>query len=212
MTLSRQGVLLCLCGPAGSGKTTVSKFLIDNCPPCAFSVSVTSRAPRAGEIDGQAYHFVSREEFEKKIAQNDFFEFEEVHGNLYGTLKSSVSESINKGVDLLLDIDIQGALTFKRQMPENTAIVFLVPPSASILVERLKARGSISEAELSKRLGTAKKEYETLLAPENAKTIDFFLVNNDLKETCASVASILASERHKLKRLNTVDVKQICII
>ncbi len=210
--ITREGILFCLCGPAGAGKTTVARHLVENNPPCAFSVSVTSRLPRTGEVDGKDYHFVNRSEFERRIAADELFEYEEVHGNLYGTLKSSVMESLSGGVDLLLDIDIKGALTFKNQLPNNTVIVFLIPPSASVLKERLIARGKMTEEELRKRLNTAEKEYLSLVDSKNKQIIDYVVINNILDETCRIVASILTGERNRLSRTNLDSLKKVCVV
>ncbi len=210
--MKREGILFILCGPAGAGKTTISNYLVDNFPPCSFSISVTSRLQRSGEIPGESYSFVSREEFNRKIDNGEFFEYEEVHGNFYGTLKSSVQDSLSNGVDLLLDIDIKGALTFKNQVPNNSVAIFIVPPSGAILKERLFARGSISSEELSRRLRTAEVEYETVNNLLSQNKIDYFLVNDKLSDTCNLVSQILIAERMKLIRLNNSDINAICKI
>lgn len=210
--LKREGILFCLCGPAGAGKTTVSHHLIKNNPPCSFSVSVTSRPARAGEVDGRDYHFVSKAEFERRIAAKELFEFEEVHGNYYGTLKSSVLEALKGGVDLLLDIDIKGALTFKNQLPKNTVIVFLVPPSASVLKDRLIARGSISAEDLQRRLTTAESEYKKIIESRDLGVIDYLVVNNELEKTCSVVSAILTSARSSLIRTDLNSLRTLCVI
>ena len=155
--LKRQGILFCLVGPSGSGKTYLSKEIIAREPRAKLSISVTSRAPRAGEVTGLDYHFVARGDFEAKIKRGELFEWEEVHGNLYGTLKSAVQDSIDNGLDLLLDIDIRGALNFKKHYSANTCLIFLVPPSYSVLIERLNARGAMSAEDKAKRLKTAEQ-------------------------------------------------------
>lgn len=208
----REGILFILCGPAGAGKTTVAHYLTEKHPPCSFSVSVTSRAPRPGEVDGVDYHFVSEEVFKQKIAANEFFEYENVHGRYYGTLKSVVMEALNGGKDLLLDIDIKGGLTFKRNLPRNAVIVFLLPPSTDVLKARLLNRGKIDDAEMKKRLQTAGDEYATLLSEDNAETIDYVLINEDLTVTCNSVADILKAERMRLSRTSRDLLKGICVI
>ncbi|RMD86504.1 MAG: guanylate kinase [Candidatus Dadabacteria bacterium] len=204
--LKREGILFCICGPAGVGKSTVARYLVENYSEVEFSVSATSRPPRKGESDGVDYHFMSREEFERRISEGDFFEYEEVHGNYYGTLKSSVEGAITAGTDLLLDIDIKGALTFKRKKPDNTVIVFMVPPSLKELISRIKYRGSISDEELSRRLKTLEEEYRILfdLGKEN---IDYLVVNAELSETCDLVSYIFQAERMKLKRLERASIK-----
>jgi guanylate kinase len=208
----REGILFILCGPAGAGKTTVAHHLQEKYPPCDFSVSVTSRAPRSGESHGVDYYFVSEDDFKAKIAKNEFFEYEEVHGRFYGTLKSAVNEALQSGKDLLLDIDIKGALTFKKQLPKNAVIVFLLPPSVDVLKARLVSRGGMDQNELAKRLQTAKREYEALLAETNSQIIDYVLVNEDLNLTCSSVASILVAERQRRSRVSLEVLERLCKI
>lgn len=212
--LRRTGMLFCLVGPAGGGKTSHAEQLIrDNPGTITFSVSATSRSPRAGEKDGVHYHFLSRAEFEKRVAAGDFFESEEVHGNLYGTLRQAISDALNAGVDLLLDIDIRGALNFKRHYPSESVIVFLVPPNADVLRERLAARGSSSPEDLARRLETAKAEYSALLSSvTGGGAIDYFVVNDDREKAHQDIAAILKAERLRLGRFNTKDLQGVCSI
>ena len=210
MNIKRTGILFCICGPAGAGKTTIASYLIQNLPPCTFSVSVTSREPRPGEVEGKSYYFVDKKDFESKISKDEFFEYEEVHGNYYGTLKSSVNDALNNGQDLLLDIDIKGALNFKKKLPLNTVILFVTPPNRSILKERLLARGKMSKDELAKRMKTAQAEFDTLVKLSDQQQIDYFMVNNVLEDTLRATASILIAERLRLLRLNVEDLKEIC--
>lgn len=206
----REGILFILCGPAGAGKTTVAHHLQEKYPPCDFSVSVTSRLPRSGEKNGVDYYFVSEAEFKERIARDEFFEYEEVHGRFYGTLKSAVNEALQSGKDLLLDIDIKGALTFKKHLPKNAVIVFLLPPSVDVLKARIVSRGGMDPSELTKRLETAKREYDTLLSESNSTIVDYALVNEDLNLTCNNVASILIAERQRRSRINRDVLAGIC--
>jgi len=208
----REGILFILCGPAGAGKTTVAHHLQEKYPPCDFSVSVTSRAPRSGEKNGVDYYFVSEAEFKDKISKNEFFEYEEVHGRYYGTLKSAVNEALQSGKDLLLDIDIKGAMTFKKHLPKNAVIVFLLPPSVDVLKARIVSRGGMDPSELAKRLETAKKEYEALLSDANSSVVDYALVNEDLNLTCSNVASILTAERQRRSRISQEMLERLCKI
>jgi guanylate kinase len=212
--LRRTGMLLCLVGPAGGGKTShAEQLILDNPGTITFSVSATSRAPRVGEIDGVHYHFLSRAQFEQKLAAGDFFESEEVHGNLYGTLRQTITGALNAGLDLLLDIDIRGALNFKRHFPRESVIVFLVPPSADILRERLAARGSSSPEDLATRLNTAKSEYTALLSSvTEGPAIDYFVVNDDRQDAHQNLVAILKAERLRLVRLNSADLNGLCSI
>lgn len=212
MELRRSGILFCLCGPAGAGKTTVAASLISNHPPLSFSVSVTSRAPRSGEINGQSYHFVSENEFKEKIAANELFEHELVHGNYYGTLKSTVDQALVKGHDLLLDIDIKGAINFKKQLPKNTVIVFIAPPSIHVLKQRLMARGSVSPEDLARRMQTAESEFDTVKALLDDSIVDYLIVNEYLEDTIRKVSEVLLAERKRLYRLNSEDIIKLCSI
>ncbi len=209
MKITREGILFCLCGPTGAGKTTIANYLIENFPPCEFSVSVTSRDPRPGEVEGKSYHFVTPVDFKSKVKEGAFFEHEVVHGNFYGTLKKTVHDSLGSGIDLLLDIDIKGALNFKQNLPNNTVVVFVTPPSIRILKERLLGRGKITEADLAKRLGTAKTEFQTVTTLCADNKVDYFVVNDEIGETLTVLSKILQSERNRLLRFSAEDVKQI---
>jgi guanylate kinase len=141
-----------------------------------YSTSVTSRPPRNGEVQGASYHFVTREDFIARRERGEFFEWEETHGNFYGTLRSSLQNGIEGGHDLLFQIDIRGAITMKRHFPDNTVAVFIIPPSFEALRERLITRGAVDAAELDRRFATAHQEYQTLLSlrGEHGK-IDYLL-------------------------------------
>ena len=212
--LKRRGMLICLVGPAGGGKTSHGEQLLRQNPgTLSLSVSATSRSPRLSEQDGVHYHFISREEFERRIQLGEFFEYEEVHGNLYGTLRKTLGDAIENGTDLLLDIDIKGALTFKKQYPRETVVIFLVPPSGQVLRERIVARGPISEVEMTTRLQTAKKEYEALFATlPHAGEIDYFVVNNDRSKALATMSAILEAERARLARICEEDLRRVCSV
>jgi guanylate kinase len=173
---------------------------------------VTSRSPREGEADGVDYYFVSEQLFKQKIAANEFFEYENVHGKYYGTLKKFVTDSLSSGTDLLLDIDIKGAITFKKQLPKNTVILFLLPPSVDVLKARIINRGSMQPSDLEKRLKTAEQEYKTLLDDISGTLVDYVLINEDLNLTCSTVGSILTAERNRLTRLNREILKEVCAV
>jgi len=212
MELKREGILFCLIGPTAGGKTTLaSKLLGENPETLRLSVSTTSRLPREGESEGESYFFVSREDFEQKIKKGEFFEWEEIHGNLYGTAKSAVDGAISSGRDLLLDIDIRGAVNFKKSFPGNAVISFLIPPSIKALRDRIRGRGAIEESDLEERLATARREFEQLkeLAEESG-IIDYFVVNDKFEATHRILSSILAAERVKLGRTDMSEVKRLC--
>lgn len=214
MKLKRTGILFCMIGPAGGGKTTFTeRLLADQRDSMQLSISVTTRTARPRERDGSSYHFVTKEEFEARVNRGEFFEWEEIHGNRYGTLKSTVDEAVQGNADLLLDIDIKGALRFKKALPLNTVVIFLVPPSGTILKSRLEARGAISEAELATRLKTAEREYQTLVdLADQPGAVDYFVVNDVVEETYRTLQSIVSAERARLVRFAKEDVKAVCTL
>ena len=211
-SLKREGILFVIVGPTGSGKSTLCKRLIDEFKEdMRYSVSVTSRPPRANEIQGVSYHFISREEFVARRERGEFFEWEETHGNLYGTLRSSLENGIKDGHDLLFQIDIRGALTMKRNFPGNTVAVFVLPPSFEVLKERLRGRGTVDPEELRRRFSTAKEEYDALRALSSDKgKIDYVVLNHELEETYATVRGIVMAERSRYARLDAASLEKFC--
>lgn len=208
---TREGLLLCIVGPAGCGKTTVCDLLVARYPEdLRVAVTSTTRAPRVGEVDGISYHFFSRPDFTRMIDEGAFFEWEETHGNLYGTQNKTLNEARIAGVDLILNVDIRGALTFKRRLPHSTVISFLVPPTAAELERRIRGRGTVSDEEVRTRLATAEREYVTLR--EYAEEIDYFVVNEHLDATLSTFSSILTAERTKLSRLRRSHWEEICTL
>jgi len=212
--LKRKGILFVLIGPTGSGKSTFCSRLVGEfSKDLHYSISVTSRAPRANEVRGKSYHFVSREEFLDRRDKGEFFEWEETHGNLYGTLRSNLENGINGGNDLLFQIDIRGAMSLKRAFPENTVSVFIMPPSFQALKERLAGRGTVDPQELARRFATARDEYTALrkLSSEPGK-VDYLVVNHDLEETYSRIRSIVVAERARYHRMDQGSVAQFCEI
>ena len=210
--LTRQGILFVLMGPTGSGKSTFCERLIAEFPEAlSYSTSVTTRAPRPNEIPGKSYHFMSRDEFVARREKGEFFEWEETHGNLYGTLQSSLLSGINGGKDLLFQIDVRGALNFKRQFADNTVTIFIVPPSFADLQLRLRGRGTVDQDELQRRFATARSEYETLLKLHGDKGgVDYVVVNNDFDATYDELRSIIMAERARYNRMDKGSVEQFC--
>ncbi len=177
------------------------------------SISVTSRPPRNDEVNGESYHFVSRAEFEHRIAGGDFFEWEEVHGNYYGTLKSTLDTAVKSGKDLLLIIEIRGALNIKEHYPDDTVVVFMTPPDSATLKKRLRGRGRMSAREESLRFETARFEYGKLIEfADLPGRIDYFVVNDDAGQTYEGLDSILKAERQKLQRMEKNEIEKICRI
>ena len=210
--LVRKGILFVLMGPTGSGKSTFCERLVHEFPEALqYSTSATSRPPRASEASGRSYHFMSREEFVARREQGEFFEWEEIHGNLYGTLQESLIKGIESGKDLLFQIDVCGAINFKRQFPDNTVTVFIVPPSFAELQIRLQARGTVDPNELQRRFATATNEYQALLRLHgNSSTIDYLVVNRELDSTYDQLRAIVLAERARYLRIDKQSVEQFC--
>jgi guanylate kinase len=171
--LSKRGRLLVFSSPSGGGKTTVINALRERHPDWGYSVSATTREPRPGEVDGQHYHFISREEFEKRIAAGDFLEHEEVHGYLYGTLKAETLRRYEAGETLCFDLDVKGALHLKELIPE-ALLIFLEPPSKEVLIERLRKRLTDSPEEMARRLKRVEMELS------QADKFDIRVINDSL--------------------------------
>src|SRR3954462_9055992 len=188
------GILFIISGPSGSSKSTLVNEVRRIIPKLEFSVSYTTRAPRGSEKDGLEYHFVTREEFERMIKADDFLEYAEVFGNYYGTAKRFLHEAADRGNDLLLDIDVQGAAQMKAKVPDCVSILVL-PPSRQILEKRLRNRsvteGSVSDEVIERRLQGARKEIE------NFPKYDYILVNDRLEESVDCLEAIILSERRR---------------
>ena len=179
-------VLLAVSGPSGVGKGTMVKTLIARRADVVESVSCTTRAPREGEIHGKHYFFLSKEEFERRIAEDDFLEYDEHFGNYYGTPKSFVRETL-KSKSVIMEIDVVGALNAKKSFPE-CVLVMVVPPSVAELKRRLSGRGSETEAQIENRL--ARMEYELSHKDE----YDHIIVNDDLEKAIAELSKIIDGE------------------
>lgn len=197
--LQRRGILCVVSGPSGSGKTTICRGFSQSDPDCAYAVSCTTRPPRAGEIDETDYHFLTRAEFESRATRGDFLEWAEVHGNLYGTLKSAVLERIQAGTDVLIDIDVQGAALIRKNadpLIEDSMIdVFILPPSRDELIARLGKRGTETPEELDLRLRNALGEIR------HWPDYDYALVSGTPAEDLARFGAIIRAERCRSKRL-----------
>ncbi len=186
-----------LSAPSGGGKTTIAKALLARRPDLGYSVSCTTRAPRPGEIAGRDYYFMSRAEFIAEREKGAFAESAEVHGNLYGTLRREIERVLAEGRHVVMDIDVQGAVQFIRAFPQSVTI-FVLPPSADVLLERLKARKTESAAQLAARLQSALQELQQVDGYE------YVVVNDELERAVASVGSIVDAEivsRERVKNL-----------
>jgi guanylate kinase len=185
--------------PSGSGKSTLVNRVRLIVPGLKFSISYTTRAPRAGEENGREYYFVSRAEFEEMMRQDAFLEYAEVFGNYYGTARRFLLEAEEEGKDLLLDIDVQGAAQIKRKIPGAVSI-FILPPNRQELEKRLRTRSLDAEPVIQRRLVTASREIE------NYDKYDYILINDRLEESIDALKSILLAER--LKRAGAQEEKQ----
>lgn len=192
------GRLLVISGPSGAGKGTICQSLFKRTDNIVFSVSMTTRAPRDGEVHGKNYYFVSKEDFEKKIAEGGFLEYAKVFENYYGTPKQAVIDKLNEGKDVILEIDIQGAMQIKEAYPQ-AVFIFILPPSMQELRKRITGRGTETEESLNLRLGEALNEISYV------EKYDYAVVNGELGEAVDKVESIIAAEHSKVSQ----DVKEI---
>ncbi len=188
-----RGLLIVVSGPSGVGKNTVISNLFNYLPNLNYSISATTRAPRQGEIDGKNYFFLSDSEFTQRIAAGDFLEWAQVYRHYYGTPRSYVEKMLTGGLDLVLDIDVQGAAQIKKALPE-AILIFLAPPSLSELKMRLMGRKTELESEIMLRLKNIDKELQAV--PE----YDYFIVNREIDLTCRQIECIIQSERLKVSR------------
>lgn len=202
----RKGMTLVISGPSGSGKSTLYHAVAPLAGGIEFSVSCTTRPPREGERDGVDYYFIRREDFEARVARGEFAEHAEVHGNFYGTLKTELSGRTDRGIDVVLDIDVQGAEQLRNlaRTDENfrrtLEFVFIAPPSYAELERRLRSRGTESEETLARRLANAKRE---MLCAER---YDYLIVNDDREAAAARLLALIRSLRLSVKRLNPGDL------
>ena len=181
-----KGILTVVSGFAGAGKGTVMKYLTENYPDYALSVSATSRAPRKNEEEGVSYFFKTREEFEKMIENNELLEHAEYVGNYYGTPRAFVEEKLSEGKNVLLEIEIQGAMQIKKAF-KDALLVFIMPPSAAVLKERLTGRGTETPEVIKKRLDRAVSESEGI------ENYDFIVVNDEVDKCAERLHNIILS-------------------
>ncbi len=186
----KKGFLLVISGPSGVGKGTVLHDLMNTQKNLVYSVSVTTRKQRPGEIEGVSYFFKSHEEFEKMIEEDKFLEYAKVHDNYYGTPKDFVEEKINEGKIVILEIDVQGALNVKKNI-DNGVYIFLAPPSLSELKNRIVNRGTETESDINLRMHNARKELSYI------KDYDYLVVNDHLNSAINLVNEIINAEKRK---------------
>ena len=188
--MQSNGIIFILSAPSGAGKTTVCKLLKQKLPNLKFSISHTSREPRAGEVEGTDYHFITQKEFEKKIKDGEFLEWAKVFKNYYGTASESVDHHLIKGEDVLIELDVQGAQSL-RNINYKAVFIFMMPPSLEILETRLNNRGTESASKIQERLKISEKEMQ--LSP----LYDYILTNVDAEETTDHLLSIITAEHFR---------------
>lgn len=189
-----KGFLIVISGPSGAGKGTVCKELMKKYG-YNISVSATTREPREGEVNGVNYYFLKKEEFEKKIENNEFLEYAQVYGNYYGTFKETVEEELNKGNNVILEIDIQGTLKVQK-VYKNAIYIFLLPPSIKELKNRILKRGSETEYSFNLRFSSVSEELKYM------SSYDYAVINDDLDNAVDKVHSIISTEMNKISRMN----------
>ncbi|HKJ46138.1 MAG TPA: guanylate kinase [Balneolales bacterium] len=188
----KQGKVIVLVAPSGSGKTTIAKRLLNDYDNLKFSISATTRPSREGEVNGKDYHFLTAQEFQDNINNGNFIEWEEFYGGKrYGSLRSEVEKQLNSGYYVLFDIEIKGALNIKKQFGDNCLTIFIKPPSLEVLKERLLKRNTETKRTLKERLERAQMELE------HEKEFDVVIINDDLELAYKRVKEIVESFMNK---------------
>ena len=199
-----KGKLFVVSGPSGVGKNTLLNVIIDSCEKVQYSVSATSRPIRPGEVDGKSYYFVTRERFEQLIEEKALLEYAEYVGNYYGTPLGPIREAIENGVDVVMDVDVVGALKIKKRLPE-AVLVFVTAPSFDIIRKRLIHRGDVAPGLMEERLERAKWECS------QAKHYEYIVVNDDLKTAGEELKAIMLAEKCKtMERIHLIKEELSC--
>ena len=197
-----EGFLFVVSAPSGAGKTTLCRAITDSLGNITHSISYTTRKPRPGEIDGRDYFFVTEERFKNMIEAGDFAEWAEVHSHLYGTSRRVLEDVMGRGMDVILDIDTQGAMQIKEKFA-TAVFIFIMPPSLDILEERLRNRKSDNEEEIKKRMRRAREEIR-----DYAK-YDYIIVNRDFDRALNELRSIFIAERSRIKQIDRSWMKRM---
>lgn len=190
-----RGGLIVVSAPSGAGKTTIVKAILAKYPSMLFSVSATTRPKREIEVDGRDYFFLPRQDFERRIAAGELVEFEEIYGNLYGTLKAEVDKALTSGRTMLFDIDVKGGLSIKRMYPHDAVIIFIRPPSIEVLRDRLLNRKTEDEATFKRRMDRVAMELGM------ASQFDYQVVNDNLERAIAEVDALVVVHTTEAQRV-----------
>lgn len=191
--MNQRGLLMVISGPSGTGKGTLVKHLLNRNNKIQLSVSATTRNPRPGEVDGVNYFFLDNPDFEEKLSQGEFLEYAEVYGNYYGTPKEFVEEKLSSGQNVLLEIDIVGALQIREKF-EEAVFLFILPPSLEELERRIKKRGTETPEQMAKRMDSALKEIEEL------ERYDYVVLNDEIEKATKLIESIVEAEIASVER------------
>ena len=194
---ARRGILFVVSAPSGAGKTTLVKSALDADPALSLSVSCTTRTPRAGEQDGRDYFFVDQTEFARRRDGGDFVEWAQVFDHFYATPRGPLDAAIAAGRDVLLDVDIQGARAITKTYPADAVGIFVVPPSFAVLEQRLRARGTDSDAQIKRRLDRVREE---IAAGRDTNVYDYLIVNEDRERAVRDLMAVITAERCRLGR------------
>ena len=201
--MQKEGLLIVVSGPSGAGKGTICKRLLEKNPNLGYSISATTRAPRTGEVNGVNYWFLSKEEFQKMIAEDGLLEWAEVYGNYYGTPAQKVKDSLAEGKNILLEIDTQGAALVRKKFPEGVYI-YILPPSLEELKRRIIGRGTDSAESIERRLSCAREEMGCA-----SEQYNYLVLNDEVELAVERVETIIEAEQYQIKR-NLNLLKAVC--
>lgn len=193
----KKGRLYIISAPSGAGKSTLCSMLINKYPAVRYSISYTTRTPRGNEQNGKEYFFINKAQFENMAANNDFLEWAEVHGNYYGTSKTQIEDALKQGIDILLDIDPQGAMQLKKKLNGKATFIFIAAPSLQELKSRLEKRGTDKAENIALRLENAKKEVEYF------DKYDYLIINDASDDAFKKLETVYLAEKLRTNQYNS---------